>query len=156
MAGRILGMGDVLSLIEKAQDVADQKQAAETARRMMENKFDMNDLLAQFAQMKKMGGVSAMLSMMPGGNRLNPEDLDEKQFVHIEAIIQSMTPQEREKPSIINPKRKRRIAAGSGTSVEEVNRLLRMYEQMQKVMKQVRRNPRGFMRGLGMGGFGRR
>ena len=156
MAGRILGMGDVLSLIEKAQDVADQKQAAETARRMMENKFDMNDLLAQFAQMKKMGGVSAMLSMMPGGNRLNPEDMDEKQFVHIEAIIQSMTPQEREKPSIINPKRKRRIAAGSGTSVEEVNRLLRMYEQMQKVMKQVRRNPRGFMRGLGMGGFGRR
>ena len=155
MAGRILGMGDVLSLIEKAQDVADQKQAAETARRMMENKFDMNDLLAQFAQMKKMGGVSAMLSMMPGGNKLNPEDVDEKQFVHIEAIIQSMTPQEREKPAIINPKRKRRIAAGSGTTVEQVNRLLRLYEQMQKMMKQVRRNPRGFMRGLGLGGFRR-
>ena len=155
MAGRILGMGDVLSLIEKAQDVADQKQAAETARRMMDNKFDMNDLLAQFAQMKKMGGVSAMLSMMPGGNKLNPEDVDEKQFVHIEAIIQSMTPQEREKPAIINPKRKRRIAAGSGTTVEQVNRLLRLYEQMQKMMKQVRRNPRGFMRGLGLGGFRR-
>ena len=151
MAGRILGMGDVLSLIEKAQETADQEAAEKTARRMMENKFDMNDMLDQFAQMKKMGGISAMLSMIPGGNKVDPSQIDEKQFVHIEAIIQSMTPAEREKPSIINPKRKRRIAAGSGTSVEEVNKLLRQFEMMQKMMKKVKRNPKGFARSLGLG-----
>lgn len=155
MAGRILGMGDVLSLIEKAQDTADQKQAEITAKRMLENKFDMNDMLDQLAQMKKMGGVSAMLSMVPGGNRIDPSQVDEKQFTHIEAIIQSMTPAEREKPSIINPKRKRRIAAGSGTSVEEVNKLLRMFEMMQKMMKKIKRNPKGFARSLGGLGMGR-
>ena len=144
-------MGDVLSLIEKAQETADQKAAEKTARRMMENKFDMNDMLDQFAQMKKMGGISAMLSMIPGGNKVDPSQIDEKQFVHIEAIIQSMTPAEREKPSIINPKRKRRIAAGSGTSVEEVNKLLRQFEMMQKMMKKVKRNPKGFARSLGLG-----
>lgn len=151
MSSRILGMGDVLSLIEKAQETADQEAAEKTARRMMENKFDMNDMLDQFAQMKKMGGISAMLSMIPGGNKVDPSQIDEKQFVHIEAIIQSMTPAEREKPSIINPKRKRRIAAGSGTSVEEVNKLLRQFEMMQKMMKKVKRNPKGFARSLGLG-----
>ena len=105
MAGRILGMGDVLSLIEKAQDVQDEKAAAEAAKRMMENKFDMNDLLAQFAQMKKMGGIGAMLSMIPGGNQINADDIDEKAFAHIEAIIYSMTKAERAKPSIIDAKR---------------------------------------------------
>ena len=155
MASRILGMGDVLSLIEKAQSVQNDKEAEAAARRMMENKFDMNDLLAQFQQVKKMGGASALLSMMPGGNQIDADALDEKALPRIEAIIYSMTPAERAKPEIINPKRKRRIAAGSGQTVEAVNKLLRQYEMMQKVMKKVRRNPKGFMRSLsGMGGFG--
>ncbi|HIX17748.1 MAG TPA: signal recognition particle protein [Candidatus Gemmiger faecavium] len=149
MAGRILGMGDVLSLIEKAQAVQDDKVAEETAKRMMANKFDLNDMLAQFAQIKKMGGASALLSMLPGGNQIDPDTLDEKALPHIEAIIYSMTPEERAKPSIINPKRKRRIAAGSGQTVEAVNKLLRQYEMMQKLMKQAKRNPKGFMRRLG-------
>ena len=148
MASRILGMGDILSLIERAQEAADEKAAEETARRMMENKFDMNDLLAQFAQIRKMGGASAMLSMLPGGANIDPSQVDEKGFAQIEAIIYSMTKEEREKPSIINPKRKRRIAAGSGTRVEDVNRLLRQYEMMQKMMKQMRKSPKGFARKL--------
>ena len=115
MASRILGMGDVLTLIEKAQATQDEQKAAETAKRMMENRFDMNDMLDQLSQMKKMGGASAMLSMLPGGAKVNPDEVDEGVFSRIEAIIYSMTPAEREKPSIINPKRKRRIAAGSGT-----------------------------------------
>ena len=149
MAGRILGMGDVLSLIEKAQATQDEKQAEETARRMMANKFDLNDMLAQFRQIKKMGGASALLAMLPGGSKIDADQLDDKALPHIEAIIYSMTPEERAKPSIINPKRKRRIAAGSGRTVEEVNKLLRQYEMMQKMMKQVKRNPKGFMRRLG-------
>ena len=157
MASRILGMGDVLTLIEKAQSTADAKEAEKTAKRMLENKFDMNDMLAQFQQLKKMGGVGAMLSMMPGiSGKVDVDALENsKEMAHIEAIIQSMTPAEREKPSIINPKRKRRIAAGSGTSVEDVNKLLRQFEAMQKMMKKVKRNPKAFMRGLGsMGGRG--
>ena len=149
MAGRILGMGDVLSLIEKAQAAQDDKEAEETARRMMANKFDMNDMLAQFQQIKKMGGASALLSMLPGGAKIDADQLDEKALPHIEAIIYSMTPEERAKPSIINPKRKRRIAAGSGRTVEEVNKLLCQYEMMQKMMKQAKRNPKGFMRRMG-------
>ena len=121
----------------------------------MENKFDMNDMLAQFDQMRKMGGASAMLSMIPGGSKIDPDKIDEKQFAHIEAIILSMTKAEREKPSLINPKRKRRIAAGSGTTVEEVNRLLRQFEAMQKLMKQFKRKPKGFGRRFGMGGMPR-
>ena len=155
MASRILGMGDVLTLIEKAQDLQDEKKAAETAKRMMENKFDMNDLLAQFQQVKKMGGASALLAMMPGGGQIDADSLDEKALPRIEAIIYSMTPAERAKPDIINPKRKRRIAAGSGTTVEDVNKLLRQFEMMQKMMKKVKRNPKGFMRSLGsLGGRG--
>ena len=146
MASRILGMGDVLTLIEKAQDAADQKESEETARRMMENKFDMNNLFSQLAQLKKMGGAQALMSMMPGGMQAGAGDVDDSQFTQIEAIIQSMTPAEREKPTIINPKRKRRIAAGSGTRVEDVNRLLKMYEQVNKMMKQFKKNPKRFGR----------
>ena len=149
MSSRILGMGDVLSLIERAQSVQDDKAAEEAARRMMENKFDLNDMLAQFAQIKKMGGAAALLGMLPGGNQIDPDQIDDKAMAHIEAIIYSMTPAEREHPSIINPKRKRRIAAGSGRTVEEVNKLLRQFEMMQKMMKKAKRNPKGFMRSLG-------
>ena len=149
MASRILGMGDVLSLIERAQDAADEKLAAETAKRMMENKFDMNDMLDQFAQIRKMGGVGAMLNMLPGGAGIDPSQMDEKAFDRIEAMIHSMTKEEREKPSIINPKRKRRIAAGSGTTVADVNKLLKQFEMMQKMMKQLKKSPKGFARKLG-------
>ena len=149
MSSRILGMGDVLSLIEKAQTLQNDKEAEEAAKRMMANKFDMNDMLTQFAQIRKMGGAGAMLSMLPGGSGIDPSQVDEKAFDRIEAMIYSMTKEEREKPSIINPKRKRRIAAGSGQTVEDVNKLLRQFEAMQKMMKKVKRNPKGFMRGLG-------
>ena len=136
MASRILGMGDVLSLIEKAQENADEKLAEETARRMMENKFDMNDMLAQFAQIKKMGGASAMLSMMPGGAGIDPSQVDEKSLARIEAIILSMTPAEREDPSLLNNSRKKRIAAGSGTQVVDINRLLKQFEAIQMLTRQ--------------------
>ena len=149
MASRILGMGDVLSLIERAQDAADEKAAEETAKRLMENKFDMNDMLEQFAQIRKMGGAGAMLSMLPGASGIDASQIDDKAFDRIEAMIYSMTKEEREKPSIINPKRKRRIAAGSGTRVEDVNKLLKQYEMMQKMMKQFKKSPKGFARRLG-------
>ena len=149
MASRILGMGDVLSLIERAQDAADEKAAEETAKRLMENKFDMNDMLEQFAQIRKMGGAGAMLSMLPGASGIDASQIDEKAFDRIEAMIYSMTKEEREKPSIINPKRKRRIAAGSGTRVEDVNKLLKQYEMMLKMMKQFKKSPKGFARRLG-------
>ena len=145
----------MLSLIEKAQSVQNDKEAEAAAKRLMENKFDMNDLLAQFQQIKKMGGAASLLAMMPGGSQIDADSLDDKALPRIEAIIYSMTPAERAKPDIINPKRKRRIAAGSGTSVEDVNKLLRQFEAMQKMMKKVKRNPKAFMRGLGsMGGRG--
>ena len=149
MASRILGMGDVLSLIERAQDAADEKAAEETAKRLMENKFDMNDMLEQFAQIRKMGGAGAMLSMLPGASGIDASQIDDKAFDRLEAMIYSMTKEEREKPSIINPKRKRRIAAGSGTRVEDVNKLLKQYEMMQKMMKQFKKSPKGFARRLG-------
>ena len=150
MASRILGMGDVLTLIEKAQENVDQKAAEETAKKMMQNKFDMNDMLEQFRQVKKMGGVSSMLSMMPGGASISADDEEkaEKELKKIEAIIQSMTKKEREKPSIIDAKRKRRIARGSGTKVQDVNVLLRQFEQMQKMMRQFTKNPKAFSRML--------
>lgn len=138
MASRILGMGDVLTLIEKAQSGMDEKKATEMMSRMKENKFDMNDLLEQMYQMKNMGNMKQMLSMIPGvGNQLKDVDIDERQLLRVEAIITSMTREEREKPAIINPNRKRRIAAGSGMKVEDVNRLLKQFEQMQKMMKQM-------------------
>ncbi|MEG1863031.1 MAG: signal recognition particle protein [Oscillospiraceae bacterium] len=150
MANRILGMGDVLTLIEKAQGAQDEKSAAETAQKMMQNKFDMNDMLEQLRQVKKMGGISAMMSMMPGVGNIKEDDEAnaEKELKKTEAIIFSMTAKEREKPSIIDPKRKRRIAQGSGTQVQEVNKLLRQFEQMQKMMKQLTKNPKAFGRML--------
>ncbi len=137
MASRILGMGDVLTLIEKAQDAVDEKEAAKLAQKMKENSFDMNDLLDNLRQITKMGSIKQILGMIPGiGSKADSIDVDERQFSRIEAIITSMTPAEREKPSIMNPSRKRRIAAGSGTKVEDVNRLLKQFEQMKTMMKQ--------------------
>lgn len=138
MASRILGMGDVLTLIEKAQTNIDEKQAKEMMGKIKENRFDMNDLLDQMQQIKKMGSVKQILSMIPGvSNQIKDQDIDEGATVRIEAMITSMTPAEREKPAIISPSRKRRIANGSGTKVEDVNKLLKQFEQMQKMMKKV-------------------
>lgn len=138
MASRILGMGDVMTLIEKAENAISQKDAEEMAKKLQENKFDMDDLLDQLRNIKKMGSIKSIISMIPGvGDKLKDIDVDDNQFVRIEAMITSMTKAERAKPSIINPQRKRRIAAGSGTKVEDVNRLLKQFEQMQKMMKQL-------------------
>ena len=138
MASRILGMGDVLSLIERVESEMDQKKAEEAARKLEENRFDMNDLLEQFRQIKKMGSLKNILSMLPGMDKqLRDVDIDDRQLLRIEAIIKSMTKKEREKPDIINASRRRRIAAGSGMRVEDVNKLLRQYEQMKKMFKQM-------------------
>ncbi len=137
MASRILGMGDVLTLIEKAENVMSQKDAEKLSRKFKENTFDMDDLLDQMKQIRRMGSMKSIIGMLPGvGDKLKDADIDESQLGRIEAIITSMTKAERAKPSIINPSRKRRIAAGSGTKVEDVNKLLRQFEQMQKLMKQ--------------------
>lgn len=137
MASRILGMGDVLTLIDKAKSAIDEKAAERTMQKMQENKFDLNDLYAQFEQIEKMGNIHSLLNMIPGvAGKVKEEDIDDKKMPRTKAIISSMTPKEREKPSIIDAKRKRRIAAGSGTKVEDVNQLLRQFEQMQKMMKQ--------------------
>ncbi len=139
MASRILGMGDVLSLIEKAEQQISDKEAEELARKLQQDKFDMNDMLDQFSQIKKMGNIKGMLGMLPGiGSKLRDIDIDERQFDRVEAIILSMTKAERAKPDIINPSRKRRIAAGCGMQVEDVNRLLKQYDQMRQMMKQMK------------------
>ena len=158
MAKRILGMGDVLSLIEKAKDTFDEKEAEKLAKKMQENKFDMNDLLSQFEQIEKMGSISSIINMIPGlSGKVKEEDIDEKKMPRTKAIIQSMTKKERERPSIIDAKRKRRIAAGSGTKVEDVNNLLKQYDMMQKMMKQFggkggkKRIPKHLLKGLGGG-----
>ena len=137
MASRILGMGDVLTLIEQAEEKLDEEKAEAVAKKMMQNKMDFNDLLDQFGQIKKMGPLKGILSKIPGmGNKLDDVDIDDRALDWTEAIILSMTPAERAKPDLINPSRKRRIAAGSGRSVEEVNRLLKQLKDMQKMMRQ--------------------
>ena len=140
MASRILGMGDMLTLIEKAEGVVDKKDAAKITKKLQNNTFDMNDLLEQLKQIQKMGPLKQVIAMLPGvGDKVKDIDVDERQFIRIQAIITSMTEKERCRPSIISPSRKRRIAKGSGTKVEDVNRLLRQFEQMQKMMKQLGR-----------------
>ena len=138
MASRILGMGDVLSLIEKAEAAYDNKKAAELEKKMREQTFTLDDYLEQFEQIRNMGSMEQLIGMMPGVNTsaLKDAQIDEKAMGRVEAIIKSMTPKERAKPDILNSSRKRRIAAGSGTSVEEVNRLLKQFEQVKKLMKQ--------------------
>lgn len=156
MASRILGMGDVLSLIEKAETALDEKKAQELEKKLRKNKFDLNDLLDQLQQVRKMGSMKDILSMLPGvGNKLKDVDIDERQFDRVQAIIRSMTPEERAKPEIINPSRKRRIAAGCGMQVEDVNKLLAQHKQMLKMFKQFNsKGARRRMSRMGMGGFG--
>ena len=138
MASRILGMGDVLSLIEKAEQAYDEKKAMELEKKIRESTFTLDDYLEQFAQIKSMGSLESLAGMMPGvkPGALKDAKIDEKAIAHTEAIIKAMTPREREKPDILNASRKKRIAAGSGTSVEEVNKLLKQFDQMRALMKQ--------------------
>ena len=147
MASRILGMGDVLSLIEKAEQAFDEKKAAELEKKIRESTFTLDDYLEQFSQIKNMGSLEQLMGMMPGmkPGALKDAKIDEKAIGRTEAIIKSMTMAEREKPEILNASRKKRIAAGSGTTVEEVNKLLRQFEQTRKLMKQFS-NPKAFSR----------
>ncbi len=139
MAGRILGMGDIVSLVEKATEAIDEAEAEKTAKKMQNGKFDLEDFLSTMKQIKKMGPLENLLKLIPGASKmgLNNVKIDPKQMAHIEAIILSMTPQERKHPDIIKASRKTRIAKGSGTSVQEVNRLLQQFDQMKKMMKQM-------------------
>jgi len=139
LAGRILGMGDVLTLIEKAQEAFDIKKAKELEKKIKKLEFDLEDLREQLRQMKKLGSIRDMLEFLPGiGRKLKEIEFDEKELVKMEAIINSMTKEERKNPRIINASRKRRIARGSGTTVQDVNKLLRSYEEMLKLLKQMR------------------
>lgn len=143
MASRILGMGDVLTLIEKAQEAVTEEQAKAMQKKMLENTFTLEDYLTQFESMKKMGGAQALIAMMPGmGNKLNPDSIDESKIERTKAIILSMTKKERTEPAIINASRKKRIALGSGTSVQEINQLLKQFEQTKQLMKQFRNGKR--------------
>ncbi len=156
MAGRILGMGDVLTLVEKAQDVVDERKAKRLEAKMRKNRFDLEDLRDQLGNLKKMGPLKQVMEMMPGMNKMMPEggatEVQEQQLKRMEACIDSMTPKERRHPQILNGPRKRRIAKGSGTSVEEINRLLRQYGQMRKLMKRLgKADPRQLKRQLGIG-----
>lgn len=138
MASRILGMGDVLSLIEKAQDAIDEKKAAEMERKFRKAEFTFDDFLDQMQQIKKMGSLSDLLAMIPGmGNQLKDVEIDDKELSKIEAMILSMTLEERGNPDVINPSRKKRIAAGSGNDMQDVNRFIKQFEQSKKMMKQM-------------------
>jgi len=160
MAGRILGMGDIVSLVEKASEEIDIVKAKKAAKKMAKGEFDMNDLADQFKQMRKMGGMGAILGLMPGMGKMKKMvdqagGLDDKEIVHQEAIISSMTKKERAKPKLLNASRKKRIAKGSGTSVQEINKLIKAHRQMADMMKKM---GRGGMKGMaqqlaGMGGM---
>ncbi|MBL4619198.1 MAG: signal recognition particle protein, partial [Marinicaulis sp.] len=156
---RILGMGDIVSLVEKASEEIDIVKAKKAAKKMAKGEFDMNDLADQFKQMRKMGGMGAILGMMPGMGKMKKMvdqagGLDDKEIIHQEAIISSMTKKERAKPKLLNASRKKRIAKGSGTSVQQINKLIKAHRQMADMMKKM---GRGGMKGMaqqlaGMGG----
>ena len=138
MADRILGMGDVVSLVERAQEQFDEEEAKKLQRKLAKNQFDFNDFLAQIAQIKKMGNIKDLMAMIPGvGKAVKDLDIDDNAFKSVEAIIYSMTPAERANPDMINASRRERIARGSGTNIQEVNRLMKQFEQMRKMMKTV-------------------
>ena len=158
MADRILGMGDVVSLVERAQEQYDEEEARRLSKKIAKNKFDFNDFLGQIQQIKKMGNLKDLASMIPGvGKQLKDIDVDDDAFKGIEAIIQSMTPKERTNPEILNTSRRMRIAKGSGTNIQEVNRLIKQFDQTRKMMKMVTsggmRNMMGAMRNMKGGGM---
>ena len=145
MASRILGMGDVLSLIDKAQEVVSQEDAMKLAKKLKDQTFDLNDYLAQFESIQKMGNIKDLVGMLPGMGKLkiSEKDINEKEILRFKAIIQSMTPKERSEPKILNYTRKKRIAAGSGTSVQDVNKLVKNFEQTKEMMKRFGKGKKG-------------
>ena len=146
MADRILGMGDIVSLVEKAQEQFDEEEAKKLTKKLARNQFDFNDFLTQIAQIKKMGNIKDLMGMIPGvGKQIKDLDIDDNAFKSVEAIIYSMTPYERSHPDAINGSRRQRIAKGSGTNIQEVNRLLKQFEQTRKMMKNVANMPMGKM-----------
>ncbi len=158
VADRILGMGDVVSLVEKAAETIDREEADRLAERMLKGKFDMNDLRSQLSQMQKMGGLGMLAGMLPGMKKakqaMAASGVDDKVLVHMDAMIGSMTGKERARPELLNAKRKKRVAAGSGTSVQDINKLLKMHQEMGRAMKQIKKM--GGLKGLGamLGGGG--
>ncbi len=148
MADRILGMGDVLTLIEKAQEMYDEKQAVELEKKMRAQTFTLDDFLSQLRQIRKLGGLRGILKLIPGASQINDSQIDESALSKIEAIICSMTPKEKRNPDILNASRRKRIAAGSGTTVQDVNKLMNQFEQMRTMMKRMTKG------GIGKKGFG--
>lgn len=151
VAGRILGMGDVVSLVEKAAETIKEEDAEALAKRMAKGQFDLNDLRTQLKQMQNMGGLGVLAGMLPGMKKakaaMAASEMDDKVLLHMDAIIGSMTPKERANPALMNAKRKRRVAAGSGTQVPEVNKVLKMHQEMSRAMKQIKKM--GGLKGLG-------
>ena len=146
MAERILGMGDVVTLVERAQKFVDEKEAKKLEEKIKKNKFDLEDFLGQIQQIKKMGNVKDLLSMVPGMSKaLKGIDIDDDAFVQVEAIIRSMTPKERSNPKVLDSSRKKRVAKGSGTQLEDVNKLLKQFDDMKKVMNMMSKGGRGRM-----------
>ncbi|NMB80913.1 MAG: signal recognition particle protein, partial [Ignavibacteria bacterium] len=136
LASRILGKGDIVSLVEKAQLQIDEKEAEDLEKKFLENKFDLDDFLKQIKMIKKMGSLKSLLSMIPGlGSSIKNADIDDKQIVKVESIIQSMTKKERSNPKILNGSRRKRIARGSGNTIQDVNRLIKQFEEMQRMVK---------------------
>ncbi len=157
MARRILGMGDIVSLVEKAQEQYDAEQAAELQRKIRKNKFDFDDFLSQIGQITKMGNIKDLMGMIPGvGKQLKDLDVDEKQFKRLEAMIQSMTPAERQDPDLLNGARRKRIADGSGTSIQDVNQFIKQFEEMRKMMKMMNKMGGGAKAAKALGMMGRR
>src|SRR5207253_10692699 len=157
VAGRILGMGDVVSLVERAQETIQVEEAEALAKKMAKGQFDLNDLRNQLAQMQRMGGLSGLAAMLPGMKKaqaaMAQSGMDNKILVHMDAMIGSMTPKERTRPELLNAKRKIRVAKGSGTTVQDVNRLLKMHQEMSSAMKKLRKMG-GFSKLAGMFGGG--
>ena len=154
MADRILGMGDIVSLVERAQEQFDEEEAKRLQKKIQKNKFDFDDFLGQIQQIKKMGNIKDLAAMIPGvGKQLKDLDIDDDAFKGIEAIIRSMTPKERHNPEILNQSRRMRIAKGSGTNIQEVNRLIKQFEQTRKMMKMVTNGGMGGMRNMMRGGM---
>ena len=149
MADRILGMGDIVSLVERAQEQFDEEEAKKLQKKIQKNQFDFNDFLKQIEQIKKMGNLKDLASMIPGvGKAIKDVDIDDNAFKGIEAIIKSMTPKERQHPEVLNTSRRQRIAKGSGTNIQEVNRLLKQFDQTRKMMKMVTGSQMGKMAGM--------